>query len=209
MANYTVITNFGAKDSLPSGNAGKLIKGAEFTTEFNNIATAIATKADTTALAAKADTTALTAVETIANAALPKAGGTLTGNVGLNTAVNPTVTIRNTDTTIIASQVVGTIEFRGDDDSGNVLAGHIQQVASATWGSGNYGSDMVFSVKREGTGGPFSEKLRIEYGGVKITSLLNIVPSAQPSSGRAGDIYYDSTSNKLRCYNGSTWNDLF
>jgi hypothetical protein len=25
MANYTVITNFGAKDSLPSGNAGKLI----------------------------------------------------------------------------------------------------------------------------------------------------------------------------------------
>ena len=26
MANYTVTTNFGAKDSLPSGNAGKLIK---------------------------------------------------------------------------------------------------------------------------------------------------------------------------------------
>ena len=200
MPNYTKTTDFTAKDSLPSGNPAKKVVGSEFDTEFNNISTAIATKADTTAL---------TAVETTANAALPKAGGTLTGNVALNTAVNPTVTIRNTDTTINASQVVGTIEFRGDDDSGNVLAGHIQQVASATWGSGNYGSDMVFSVKREGTGGPFSEKLRIEYGGVKITSLLNIVPSAQPSSGRAGDIYYDSTSNKLRCYNGSTWNDLF
>ena len=200
MSNYTKTTDFTAKDSLPSGNAAKKVVGSEFDTEFNNISTAIATKADTTAL---------TAVETIANAALPKAGGTLTGNVALNTAVNPTVTIRNTDTSIAASQVVGTIEFRGDDDSGNVLAGHIQQVASGTWGVGNYGSDMVFSVKRGGTGGSFSEKLRLEYGGVKITSLLNIVPSAEPSSGIAGDIYYDSTSNKLRCYNGSTWNNLF
>ena len=46
MSNYTITTNFGAKDSLPSGNAGKVIKGSEFTTEFTNIQTAIATKAD-------------------------------------------------------------------------------------------------------------------------------------------------------------------
>jgi hypothetical protein len=30
MSNYTVTTNFGAKDSLPSGNAAKVIKGSEF-----------------------------------------------------------------------------------------------------------------------------------------------------------------------------------
>ena len=47
MSNYTVTTNFGAKDSLSSGDAAKLIKGSEFTTEFDNIATAVATKADT------------------------------------------------------------------------------------------------------------------------------------------------------------------
>ena len=47
MSDYTITTNFGAKDSLPSGNAGKVIKGSEFTTEFTNIQTAIATKADT------------------------------------------------------------------------------------------------------------------------------------------------------------------
>ena len=46
MSDYIVTTNFGAKDSLPSGNAGKIIKGSEFTTEFNNIATAIASKVD-------------------------------------------------------------------------------------------------------------------------------------------------------------------
>lgn len=46
MSNYTVTTNFGDKDSLPAGNSGKIIKGSEFTTEFNNIATMSATKAD-------------------------------------------------------------------------------------------------------------------------------------------------------------------
>lgn len=68
MANYTVTTNFGAKDSLPSGNAGKLIKGTEFTTEFNNISTAIATKADTLTTATKASPT-LTGTVAITTAA--------------------------------------------------------------------------------------------------------------------------------------------
>lgn len=47
MSNYTKTTNFAAKDSLPSGDAGKIIQGAEFNTEFDDISTAIATKADT------------------------------------------------------------------------------------------------------------------------------------------------------------------
>ena len=46
MSNYTKATNFAAKDSLPSGNAGKIIKGTEIDTEFNAIAAAISSKAD-------------------------------------------------------------------------------------------------------------------------------------------------------------------
>jgi hypothetical protein len=47
MSNYTKTTNFAAKDSLPSGDAGKIIRGTEFNTEFDDIATAVATKANT------------------------------------------------------------------------------------------------------------------------------------------------------------------
>ena len=47
MSNYTKTTNFAAKDSLPSGNSAKIVRGTEIDTEFNNIATASATKADT------------------------------------------------------------------------------------------------------------------------------------------------------------------
>ena len=48
MSNYTKTTNFAAKDSLSPGNAGKVVKGTEIDTEFTNIQTAIATKADGT-----------------------------------------------------------------------------------------------------------------------------------------------------------------
>lgn len=46
MSNYTKTTNFAAKDALVSGNPAKVIKGTEIDSEFNNIATAVATKAD-------------------------------------------------------------------------------------------------------------------------------------------------------------------
>jgi hypothetical protein len=46
MTDYVKSTNFASKDSLATGNPLKIIKGTEFDTEFNNIATAVATKAD-------------------------------------------------------------------------------------------------------------------------------------------------------------------
>jgi hypothetical protein len=49
MSNYTKTVNFAAKDALTTGDANKVVKGTEIDTEFNNIATAIATKADSSA----------------------------------------------------------------------------------------------------------------------------------------------------------------
>ena len=48
MSDYTKSTNFATKDNLSSGNPLKIVKGTEIDTEFNNIQTAIATKADLT-----------------------------------------------------------------------------------------------------------------------------------------------------------------
>jgi hypothetical protein len=46
MTNYVKFTNFTVKDSLPTGDINKVIRGAEFDTEFDDIATAIATKSN-------------------------------------------------------------------------------------------------------------------------------------------------------------------
>ena len=51
MSNYTKTTNFATKDNLTPGNPLKIVKGAEIDTEFNNIATAVATKTDNSAAA--------------------------------------------------------------------------------------------------------------------------------------------------------------
>ena len=46
MTDYTKTTDFTSKDSLPSGDSGKIIRGAEFGTEFDNIQTAVNSKSN-------------------------------------------------------------------------------------------------------------------------------------------------------------------
>ena len=46
MTDYVKFTNFTVKDSLPTGDTNKVIRGAEFDTEFDAIATAVATKSN-------------------------------------------------------------------------------------------------------------------------------------------------------------------
>jgi hypothetical protein len=46
MSDYSKSTNFTTKDTLPTGNSGKIVKGTELDTEFTAIASAIASKAN-------------------------------------------------------------------------------------------------------------------------------------------------------------------
>lgn len=78
MANYVKSTSFALKDSLPDTDPLKIVRGTEIDDEFNNIAIAVATKADSnnTALTGipTAPTLAATAETTqVANAAFVQA----------------------------------------------------------------------------------------------------------------------------------------
>jgi len=46
MSNYVKATNFTAKDALPTGDSGKIVKGTEIDVEFTAIAAAISSKSD-------------------------------------------------------------------------------------------------------------------------------------------------------------------
>ena len=46
MSNYTKLTDFATKDTLPTGSAAKIVKGTEIDDEFEAIETAVATKAN-------------------------------------------------------------------------------------------------------------------------------------------------------------------
>ena len=108
MSNYTKSTDFAAKDALASGNAGKIVKGTEIDTEFNNIATAVATKADTASPTFTGTVTIPTATITTANVSTLTAtsatisGGSVTGitditvadgGTGASTAANARVNL--------------------------------------------------------------------------------------------------------------------
>lgn len=99
MTDYIKATNFTTKDSLPTGDTAKIIRGTEFDTEFSNIQTAVNSKTDIL------DFTALeTVVDTKANIASP----TFTGNVTLPAYTETVYAITGTTPSISASN--GTIQ---------------------------------------------------------------------------------------------------
>ena len=67
-----------------------------------------------------------------------------------------------------------------------------------------WGSPVTITTGTAG-GTSGTERIRVKSGG-----QMRFVPlAADPAGAEAGDVYYNSSSNKLKCYNGSTWNDLF
>lgn len=99
MTNYVKSTNFTSKDSLPSGNALKIIKGTEFDVEFNSIATAISTKADVIA---------------------PTFTGTVTGTFAGNLTGNVTGNA-DTVTTVSTAQALSAISGATSEDVGTYI----------------------------------------------------------------------------------------
>ena len=96
MAEYVKSTNFASKDSLASGNPLKIVKGTEFDIEFNNISTAILSKADSSAVAGD--------LGLKANLISPAFSGTPTA---------PTAAV-NTNTTQIATTAFVTAQIADD-----------------------------------------------------------------------------------------------
>jgi hypothetical protein len=91
LSNYTKSTNFATKDNLTPGDPLKVVRGTEIDTEFNNIATAVATKTD--------------------NSAAAITGGTIDGaTVGATTpATGSFTTLAASGTTTLAGALVGAV----------------------------------------------------------------------------------------------------
>lgn len=44
---------------------------------------------------------------------------------------------------------------------------------------------------------------------VELPDLIKLIPRAEPTSPEEGWAYMDSTTHKLRVYDGTTWNDCW
>ena len=128
---------------------------------------------------------------------------TKTGTTGTATLSTKIGTIggifRAYGSSFAVSSLASTSAFGPDGASGLVIFTN----ASAT--SGGTGSLSI----RGGGYDSGAEILFIDKDGAKYKNKVNYVPMSTPATANAGDVYYDSSTNKLRCYNGTSWNDLF
>ena len=202
MSNYTQSTNFATKDALPSGDPLKIVKGTEINTEFNNISTAIATKADlisptftgspvlptgttgvtqsagnnTTALATTAYADAAITAERTATATLTNkslTSPTLTGTPAAPTAAVNTNTTQVATTAFVVAQIA-------DDAPTKTGTG-----ASGTWGIDVSGSSTKLSTA-SGTAPSYSARAWVNFigtGTVTIQASGNVTSITDHSVG--------------------------
>jgi len=147
MSDYSKSTNFTTKDTLPTGNAGKIVKGTELDTEFTAISSAIASKADisspsllgtptsptatsgsnTTQIANTAfvksaiDTLGLGNMSTQAKSAVDITGGVIVGITDLAVADGGTGRSTLTDKAVLIGAGTSGINSVAPGTSGNVL----------------------------------------------------------------------------------------
>ncbi len=196
MSNYTKSTNFTAKDSLPSGDANKVIRGSEFDTEFNAVSVAMSTKADLAGptFTGTATFDGLTATGTVnltgANVSTNIDGGTIDGvTIGGSTpsagtfsslvATTADINAGTIDNTVIGGSTPAAGNFSTADIDGGtidntVIGGSTPAAGAFTTVSGTTGT---FSGAVSGTTGTFSGAVSGTTGtfsGAVTGSNLNI-----------------------------------
>jgi hypothetical protein len=139
MSNYTKLTDFASKDTLPSGNAAKIVKGTEIDDEFEAIESAIATKANTDSPALSGTPTAPTAgsstnttqiatcafVQTAAAAAVSSGINNPAADIVINSVDMGNWTIEDNGSTVINIKYNGTNVFKLDSSGNLTVKGNI------------------------------------------------------------------------------------
>lgn len=134
MADYTKSTNFAVKDSLASGDTNKKIRGSEIDTEYNNLATAVNSKA---------------------NSASPTLTGTPlapTASAGTNTTQLATTafTTAAVTTAVAALGTMSTQNSNAISITGGTVSGITGSINSVTVGTNGSGVKTISTVSPSG-----------------------------------------------------------
>ena len=132
MSNYTKSTNFTAKDSLPTGDTNKVIRGSEFDTEFNAIQTAVGTKAD---LAGPTFTGTATFDGITATGTVNFTGGSVTTNIDGGTIDGVTIGGSSAGAGTFSSLTATTADINGGNIDGTVIGASSTAAISGTTGT--------------------------------------------------------------------------
>jgi hypothetical protein len=133
MSNYTKATNFATKDTLPTGNAGKIVKGTEIDDEFNAIASAISSKANS-------ESPSLTGSPTVPTAT----SGSNTTQAANTAFVTAAISTATSSLGTMSTQAASAVAITGGTISGvAITTGSINALTTASLGTMAYGTRTV------------------------------------------------------------------
>ena len=150
MSNYVKSTNFTAKDSLPTGDANKVIRGSEFDTEFDALQTAVGTKAD---LAGPTFTGTATFDGLTATGTVNFTGANVSTNIDGGTIDGVTIGGTTPGAGTFSSLVATTADINAGTIDNAVIGGSTPAAGTFTAVAGTTGT---FSGAVSGTTGTFS-----------------------------------------------------
>ena len=214
MTNYVKSTNFATKDNLASGDPLKIVKGTEINTEYDNIAVAVATKADTAS-------PTFTGTVTIPTLALTNDLAVTEGGTGASTAANARTNLSaassgaNSDITSITGLTTALTVAQGGTGAAtltanNVVLGNgtsaVQFVAPSTTGNLLTSNGTTWTSAAPPAGGVTS--LNGQTGAITNTTFDSIGSCAILVSAQTSDTAVAGTiaGSSLR-YNLSTLNN--
>ena len=157
MSDYTKTVNFAAKDALISGDPNKVIQGTEINTEFANIATAVATKADKASPTFTGTVTTAAVLSSIDDAAA--------------SAVTDVLTVQHTTSGTAGNGIGSGIAFSAETLGGNHTIGTVDFVTTDVTDTSE---DADFVVNLMAGGSAAAEAFRVASTGV-VTATGNIV----------------------------------
>lgn len=135
MSNYVKATNFATKDTLPTGDSNKIIKGTEIDNEYNAIAGAISSKAD---LASPALTGTPTAPTATAGSNTTQLANTAYVKVAVDTATAALGTMSTQNASAVS--ITG-----GAISATTITTGTINALTTTSLGTNAYGTKTVSS----------------------------------------------------------------
>lgn len=189
MSDYLKSTNFATKDSLPSGNAGKIVKGTEIDNEFNAIADAIESKADLL----NPTFSGLLTTDTLTTGGATNVGGTLAVAGALSAASD--VQFTGTGRMLVPK---GTTDQRPTGSTGslryNTTLGYLENYTGTEWRAVGYVTPADVSDKENTSTGHF----QLPKGNI----------AQRPTSPVEGLIRYNAETDIYEGYINGDWHQF-
>ena len=191
MSNYTKATNFATKDTLPTGDSNKIVKGTEIDNEFNAISGAISSKAD---IASPTFTGTPAAPTATSGSNTTQLANTAFVTAAITDTVTSTTTFTNKTLNLTSNTLVGTVaQFNTALSDGNfaTIAG-TETITNKTLTSPTINTPSIASPTMTGT--PVAPTASAGTSTTQVATTAFVTAAAQALY-PVGSIYINATSS--------------